>query len=207
LNLTLGTSKASALPSYHLEASGSEPAWNSGLRQAEVTTYTLHADAQGQDLHLQYSSFKGSQPLKNVEGYIVGGKEYLMANGKPTASVGSVQLLWLQWPLNTDIALAGASTGAASQGETTLAGRTAEVYAVDTANANPAALEALKGFSDITAAKGTVWIDKDTGALLKAVLDYTATFTDPTSKAALGTGNGHVEIAVTNVGAVTVALP
>ena len=203
LGLTLGTGQPPVLPSARLEASGADPAWNRSLRKAEVTTYTVQADMQGADLHLLYSTAKANP----IDGYIVGGKEYRLVNGHAQLAPGSVKLYWAEWPLNAGFALAAAATGATPQGETDLGGRTAQVFAVDSANANPAALAALKGFSDITASKGTVWIDKDTGALLKATLDYQATLTDPASKAVLGTGNGHVEIAVSNVGSVTVALP
>jgi len=207
LNLTLGTGQPPALPSAHLEASGADPAWNSGLGQAEVTTYTVQADMQGADLHLLYSTAKPNQPPSNLDGFIVGGKEYLLANGQAQPVPGRVKLPWSEWPLNAAFALAAAASGPTPQGEADAGGRTAEVFAVDTANANPAALAALKSFTNITASKGTVWIDKATGALLKAVLDYQATFTNPASKAVLGTGNGHVEITVSNVGSVTVALP
>ncbi len=49
--------------------------------------------------------------------------------------------------MNANFALAAAATGATPQGETDLGGRTAEVLAADSANANPAALAALKGIS------------------------------------------------------------
>lgn len=83
MNLTLGIGQPPALPSLHLDASGSDPAWNKTLSQAEVNNYTVQADIQGADLHLLYSSAKGN-----------------------------VKLAWVHWPLPYTFAAAIASTGA-----------------------------------------------------------------------------------------------
>jgi hypothetical protein len=58
----------------------------------------------------------------------------------------------------------------------------------------------------IASVSGKIWVDQQTGALLKAVLDYQAEVTDSSGNDQ-GSGSGHVEITVTQVGNVTVALP
>ncbi len=52
-------------------------------------------------------------------------------------------------------------------------GRTAEVYDVDMAKADPAVLAGVQGFigKGVTRAAGKVWVDRETGGLLKANLD------------------------------------
>jgi hypothetical protein len=89
-------------------------------------------------------------------------------------------------------------------GTETLEGRTAEVYAVDSSGSDGGVLGGLE--IPIRMARGTVWVDGETGALLKAALDYQADVKD-TSGSLQGSGPGHLDIVVTQVGRVSVALP
>jgi hypothetical protein len=52
-----------------------------------------------------------------------------------------------------------------------------------------------------------VWLDQQTGALLKANLTYEMDIKDLGTGKVLGSGTGQVEIMVTQVGSVTVQLP
>jgi hypothetical protein len=53
-----------------------------------------------------------------------------------------------------------------------------------------------------------VWLDRETGALLKASIDYRENFTEQRgSDKVVATGDGHVEMLVTRVGKVTVKVP
>jgi hypothetical protein len=61
--------------------------------------------------------------------------------------------------------------------------------------------------STVTAARGQVWLDQQTGALLKASLVYEVEIKDLVSGKGIGSGAGQVELTVTQVGAVTVQLP
>ena len=79
---------------------------------------------------------------------------------------------------------------------------------MDSANAPTGAMGALGAFLSVTSAKGTVWVDKETGALLKCSLDWEQTFTDaPGSKTVVANGKGHIELVVTKVNNTSVKLP
>ena len=117
-------------------------------------------------------------------------------------------LTWAFMPLSVGIPLAVAATGPTSQGGESIDGRAAEKYGVDSANAPPGVIGMLGGILNITASRGTVWVDQETGSLLKALLDYEQKFPDPEDpETVLGTGSGQVEVLVTRVGQVTVQLP
>jgi hypothetical protein len=50
-------------------------------------------------------------------------------------------------------------------------------------------------------------VDQETGALLRLSTDYEAVFLDADTGTVNGSGTGHIEIVVTEVGKVHVALP
>ena len=95
--------------------------------------------------------------------------------------------------------------GATLQGEEPIEGRVAEKWLLDSANIPKEALE-FTGFKSI---KGTAWIDKDSGTLLKLNLDYAQEFVDPdpNSDKSLGMGQGHIDLLVSQIGQVKVSLP
>jgi hypothetical protein len=86
----------------------------------------------------------------------------------------------------------------------TLDGRPAEIYAIDSSGLSVPGVPG--NLLPITSVTGNVWVDQATGALLKAMLDYQADVGD-NSGTLKGSGAGHLEITVTQVGNVTVALP
>jgi hypothetical protein len=81
------------------------------------------------------------------------------------------------------------------------------MYALDTADADRMALAALQQLMHIKAARGTIWIDHGTGALLKLVLDYDQELFAKAGGPVTAVAPGHIEIAVTQVGRVTVTPP
>jgi len=208
LNRTMGV-EGMVLPSYHLEISGSEPVWNAETSQVETKTYTFQADVSGDDIYLVYT-----RDGETIEGYIIdgglakeGGKEYEVVNGELQDSF-TMGLTWALMPLGVGIPLVVAATGPTPQGGDSIDGRAAEKYGVDSANAPAGVMGMLGGIINITASRGTAWVDQETGALLQTVLDYEQKFTDPENPdTVLGTGSGHVEVLVTRVGQVTVQLP
>jgi hypothetical protein len=101
-------------------------------------------------------------------------------------------------------ALSVAASGATPAGEEKIDGRLADKYDVE---ARPKALEHLRPMVNLSASKGTVWLDRETGALLKAIIDYKESFTERGSNKVIGSGDGHVDMMVTRVGKVTVKLP
>jgi len=213
-NLLLLSDKA-VLKSYHIEASGTEPRWDQQTKKAAADTYSVKADVSGQDLYLVYTSQSGDKPATTTEGYMINGgiggqngKDYVMTDGKPKESFGAISMAWALFPLRVVMPLAFAAMGPTAQGSEAIDGRQADKFAVDTANAPTGAMGVLGGLMTITSAKGTVWVDKQTGALLKCVLDYEQNFVDPPgSTTVAGSGKGHVELLVTKVGNVTVKLP
>jgi hypothetical protein len=210
LNLTLGVDTM-VLPSYHIEISMAEPSWDTETSQVKITNWTLSGDVSGQDMHIIHTS-DGT----TTEGYIIaggfakseeGGKEYELVNGQLQDSF-SLSLTWVVIPLSAGMPLIIAAVGPTAQGEETIDGRVAEKYNVDTANAPSGAMALLGGLLTITSSRGTAWVDKETGALLKMNIDYDQNFTDPqNTSTVMGTGSGHVELLVTKVGQVSVQLP
>lgn len=215
LNRTLSLDEKT-LASYHIEVSGSEPVLNQDTKKVETETYSLKADVSGEDVHMTQTITTGSQAAKTTEGYIIGGgmakseaggKEYETVAGKTQESFW-VSLTWVTFPLRLIAPLTIAATGSSAQGEETIDGRAAEKYGVDSANAPAGVMGILSAMFTVTSSKGTVWVDKQTGALLKATLDFQQNEVDPPgSGTVVGTGSGHIEISVTKVGQVSVALP
>lgn len=204
-----------AFRSFHIEASGSDPSYDANAKKVESETYTLKADSAGKDLYLVYTSAKGGAAAQTTEGYAINGgiggdngKEYVVESGKLKESLGAISMTWVFFPLRVVFPLSVASMGPSAQGSETIDGRQADKYGVDTANAPAGAMGALSAFLSVTSAKGTVWLDKETGALLKCVIDYDQNLTDaPGSKTVVASGKGHLELLVTKVNNTTVKLP
>ena len=132
-------------------------------------------------------------------------------NGKAVSDELGITMAWASWPMDVLQPLGLASAGSMSAPAETLDGRPAEVYDLDTARVDATTLGEIQAMLPLNPrpdlAKGRIWIDQQTGGLLKLTLDYVSTFKDPTTGKGLGTANGHVEIVVTQVGKVTVRLP
>ncbi|HET7009876.1 MAG TPA: hypothetical protein VFI11_03805 [Anaerolineales bacterium] len=205
LNKTLGIGEEPALASYHLSASGTEPAWDQEAGQVVTNSYSLEAGVAGADVHLTRTVTTPDGSTASVEGYIVAGSDYEVRSEELREASGTISLEWAAWPLNPVTALALASMGPESRGQEEVAGSAADVFDLDSARAPAASLDML-GTLGVAAARGTVWIDSATGALLKADLEFEVEFLD-SGGAVLGTGAGSFRMSVSRIGGVRVELP
>ncbi len=204
LNILLGDqSGGQALPSFHLEAKSLSPVMSSG--KAAQSEETISADVQGANIHFTYTTTQpGGQP-QVTEAYIIGEKNYVVKDGKVSPDLGLTSVTWSTWPINAELVLGLGSLKTTSTGTETVEGRPAEVYTLGGSTANdPTGMLAAMGMP-ITDLKGQVWVDQATGALLKAVIDYSAEVKDSSGNKA--TGPGHLEVTVSQVGQVTVKDP
>ncbi len=190
-------------PSFHLEAVNQVPV-ASGSSIA-LKKDVMSADVQGKDVHFIHRVTPPGGSTKTTEVYLIGGQEYDVLNGTvqpPGASL--MGLDWTTWPLDLTVMLATSSTSAKAAGTEVLDGRTVEVYEL---NATSDSQSGVPGAGLLASAvSGKVWVDQETGALLKAILDY-QTDVNGTAGNSLGSGSGHAEIIVTQIGQVTVSLP
>jgi hypothetical protein len=216
LNLTFGL-EGVVLPSFHLEVDGAEPVYNSESKQIETKSFAYQADVAGDDVHLITKTKTGEQPEETTEGFIIdgglaatdsGGKEFEIVNGQIQDSFG-MSLAWASLPLGLIFPLTIAAAGPAQfQGEENLDGRAAEKYIVDSRGAPAGVIESVGGIFGFISSQATVWIDKETGALLKMIADYEQEVTDLSgSGEPVGAGTGHIELEVTGIGSTTVTPP
>jgi len=108
------------------------------------------------------------------------------------------------WPLNLELVLASGAPGATTAGTETLEGRTAEVSELTGTDTGISGSSGM--VLPVASVSGKIWVDPQTGALLKAVLDYQVDVKDSSGNDK-GNGSGHLEITVTQVGNDTVSLP
>lgn len=206
LQALLGSdSEPSVLASYHLEASHQAPVWTgSSIGQQQDT---LEADVQAANIHFKHQVVSAGGSASTEEAYLMGPDEYRVENGTVRPGIGMARLTWAMWPLDPTAVLSAGVSGAALTGTETLDGRTAEVYTLaGSGMALPGGGLGAGMILPVTSATGNVWVDQQTGALLKAVLDYQADVMDADGQSH-GTGNGHLEILVTRIGQVEVSLP
>ena len=194
---------------YHLEASGTKPTFNTETKSTESPAFTFKADVSGDNVHL--TSTTSGPKGKTTEGYIVAlnskdqTEGYSVKDGKLEPDL-FLPLTWAMLPLEYGLPLIYASMGPTAAGSESVDGRSADKFNVDTAKAPAGTLGALKGFGlNVYTSKGTVWVDKETGALLKMVIDYESDVQD--AGKVVGKGSGHIDLAVTQVGKVSVKLP
>jgi len=202
MTILLGMRPSQPAPaSFHLEVINQAPAWD-GTKIAQSQD-AMSADVQGKDVHYTESKTPPGGSAKTSEAYLISGQEYDVVNGK-VGPAGADSKTWTLWPLNLELMLATGAPGATAAGTETLEGRTAEVYELAGTGSG---LSGSSGMAlPIASVSGKIWVDQQTGALLKAVLDYQAEVTDSSGNDQ-GSGSGHVEITVTQVGNVSVALP
>jgi hypothetical protein len=205
LNLVTGTPDApSVFPSYHLEISLDGPAlsddWESVVQEARG----LKADVEGEKVYVDFSN--QGKPFK--EGYLIGVDEYLVKDGTvQPAGVGEISLPWAFWPLDVVPIFAASVIISEKTGTDTVNGRKADVYSVDTA-LNPAQLATLVSMGiAYQSFKGTIWIDQETGGLLKTVMDFSMDVYNNDLTKVLGSGEGRLNLEVTNIGSTSVNLP
>lgn len=113
------------------------------------------------------------------------------------------------WPLTPVVVLSLAGLGAGPAGSDAIDGRSADHFTVDMAKADQAVLAGVQAFigKGFRKAAGDVWVDQETGGLLKTVLDYEEDVYEPGTENVVGNGTDHIEVEVTQVGNVTVTPP
>lgn len=200
-------SPVSVLPSYHLEASGSDPQWDASLGRVVDAAYDLRADVAGADLHLVLMNRRTDGEPMTLEGYLVGGTEYELVGGAAQPGFGNVVASWALWPQDVGPALAFAALGVTPAGEEVIDGRTARVFELNSDLAPDGVREPVQDLTGYQSSLGTVWIDVETGALLRLRLDYVVEITDPSTGASAGPAAGHAELEVAGVGGTTVEVP
>ena len=204
LNILLdGDGGTPAFPSYHLEAIHLKPSWT-GEKLAQIQE-EISADVQGKDVHFIDRKTAPDGSTKTAEAYLIGGQEYVVQDGKvQPPGISLISLAWTLWPLDPGIIISTGSTGAKAASMEELGGRSVEVYEL---NGTGSPLAGVSGLGlPVTSVSGKVWIDQETGALLKAALDYQADVNDSSGNLK-GNGSGRLEITVTEVGNVNVVLP
>ena len=199
LNLLAGSDQTpSVFQSYHLETKNQAPAWVDGKAGQKTEAYS--AEVAGKNVHFTYSSERYTN-----EYYLIGAAEYEVKDGKVADSMGAA-VSWAFWPLNPVIVLGIGSLKVEAAGTEALEGRTAEIYILKgTLADDPTGMFASFGLP-VTQNAGKAWIDSQTGALLKLVSDYRADIKD-SDGIVLGQGSGHLELTVTKINQVSVALP
>jgi hypothetical protein len=170
-NLTIGTdSKPSVFPSYRIELVLDLPKPNADFSAVVNETTKISADVQGKNIHIFRTDPGTTIP---EEAFIIGdtGKEYKIIDGSPEATLGQVALNWSFWKLKVVTPFAsGVSLHAGKTGEETVNGRSAVRYDFDSSKGDPGAIAAIMskpGSIGFSQSKGTLWIDKETGGLLK----------------------------------------
>lgn len=188
-------------PSYHLEVAHQSPKWD-GSQIAERQD-EMSADVEGGNVHYTRRITPPGGSTTTSEAYLMGDQEYAVVGGLVQPPTDD-SLTWMLWSTNLGLILSSTSSGATAAGTETLDGRSAEIYAIDSSGLS---IPGVGGnLLPITSLTGKVWVDQATGALLKAVLDYQADVRE-NSGTFKGSGAGHLEITVTQIGNVPVALP
>jgi hypothetical protein len=199
-----------ALGSFHLEMKAKQPRLDADKKRVDVEEWTLTADLERDNVFVA-CNVKGpsSGPVQTIQGWMIGegrpgGVPYEAAGGPPAVSPRVQHQCWMRSYAWTP-ALSAAASGHTVAGQEMIDGRSADKYQLE---ARAKALEHLRPMMNLTGARGTVWLDRQTGALLKAIIDYKEVFTESRgSDKVIGSGDGHVEMMVTRVGKVTVKLP
>ena len=191
------------LPSYHLESTQDRPVWSG--EKIDQSQESMTADVQGKNIHFIDRSTDPGKPAKVSEAYLLGEQEYDVREGQlQPPGPGLASLAWTMWPLDPIVVISTGSIGAKTAGTEELDGRSAEVYEL---SGTGSSLGGLGGIGlPVTTVTGKVWVDGQTGALLKADLEYQAEVRD-TGGIVQGNGSGRLKIDVTRIGIVTVTLP
>jgi hypothetical protein len=199
-----------ALGSFHLEVNAKQPRLDADKKRVVAEEWKLVADLERDNVSVA-CTVKGptSGPADTIQGWIIGegrpgGVPYETAGGTLAVSPRVQHQCWARSYAWTP-ALSVAASGHTIAGQETIDGRLADKYQLQ---AHPQALDRIRPMMNLTSARGTVWLDQRTGALLKAIIEYTENFTESRgSDKVVGRGDGRVEIMVTRVGKVKIQLP
>ena len=208
LNLVNGTTdEDSVFDSYHIELLLDTPQPNEDYSDVTNETVSISADVEGKNIHIFQIDPGETEPK---EGYIIGNNdtEYKLVDGEWQETIGQIAMSWAMWPLEVVMPYAyAASLYTNKTGTENIDGRSAVVYELDSSKADPATLAGMQEYGIEMTAKGKVWIDKETGGMLKLLLDYTSDLTTLDGSETIGTGTGHIELEITEVGKVSVISP
>ncbi|MBA3073622.1 MAG: hypothetical protein FP831_08500 [Anaerolineae bacterium] len=209
LNLTTGgIDVPSVFPSYHIELTMDTPQPNEEYTGIVNQTIKISADVAGNNVHIFQIDPETIDPK---EGYIIGDteKEYKLVDGVWEEMMGQIALGWAMWPLTVVMPYAYACALYSNElGTEEVDGRKATVYELDTAKTDPATLASMEVLGPINmSGKGKVWIDKETGGMLKLELDYTTELSSLDGSTNLGIGSGYISLEISQVGDVTVTSP
>lgn len=206
LNLVLGTTdEPGVFDSYHIELVLDTPVLSDDSTTIVNELTQISADVEGANIHILQID---PGEIEQKEGFIIGEGEYKLVNGAKEDTMGFIALSWAMWPMQVVLPYAWAANWNTKTGTETLDGREADVYAFDSANAPESVQSGLAAYGMIgtLSANGTVWIDKETGAMLKLDMNYVTSLTDNDGKT-VGDGNGHVTIDITGVNQTAVIEP
>lgn len=199
-----------ALGSFHLEMSARQPRFDDAKKQVAVDEWRLTADLERDNVSLVCNiKAPASGQAQTLQGWIIGegrpgGVPYEIIGGRLELSLRVQHQCWMRSYAWTPV-LSAAASGPTAAGQETIDGRSADKYSVE---ASAKALAHIRPMMNLGSAKGAVWLDRETGALLKAIIDYKENFAEQRgSDKIAGMGDGHIEMMVTRVGRVTVKLP
>jgi hypothetical protein len=199
-----------ALGSFHLEMSARQPRFDDAKKQVAIDEWRLTADLDRDNVALVCNIKEpATGQAQTLKGWIIGegrpgGVPYEMAGGRLELSLRLQHQCWMRSSAWTP-ALSAAASRHTAAGQEIIGGRSADKYIVE-APAKP--LAHVRPMMNLSSAKGAVWLDRETGALLKASIDYRENFTERRgSDKVVATGDGHVEMLVSRVGKVTVKVP
>lgn len=196
----------SVFPSYHLTSTNALFLWDSDREAIARTDTQIAVDVQGKNVHAISRSAAVGKPPEVSEFYIIGDQNYDVQAGKVISGWGLSSISWLMWPLDPMMLLTLGSYKASPAGAESLDGRVAEVYDIaGKASDDLTGMFTAAGLPYVSVS-GRVWVDKATGGLLKAMVDYEENVRDM-DRVIKGTVKGRLELAVTRIGAVTVQLP
>lgn len=209
LNLVLGTTdEPGVFDSYHIELVLDTPQANDDETAVVNEVVSISADVAGKNVHI-FQVDPGMTEAK--EGYIIGDndKEYKLVDDAWQETMGQIGLGWAMWPLQVILPYAYSSSVYSNKtGNEEVNGRSAKVYELDTSKADPAVVSGMEAFGvGEMSGLGKVWIDNETGAMLKLDLEYTSEISSLDGSINLGTGNGHITLEISKIGEVTVTSP
>ena len=194
-----GTTPGS-LPSFTLTASESMPS----VSGTNALT-SLQAEVQGTNVHYVLDS-GGTK----TDAYLFEGKEYQPVVGTIQPGSAMLSATWTLWQLDPLTILSAAGmAGPKAEAGTTLEGRPVDVYSVDNTGLGGMGQDSSFGLLPyiITSIQGSIWIDHETGALLKADLQFEASVRKPGETTPSASGKGEFHLAASRIGKTTVALP
>lgn len=200
LTKALGNEQTSSVyPSYSLSTDEITPsATGSG-------NTSLQADVQNANVH-----FVLTKNGQKSDVLLFGGNAYAIVNGKAQPGSATSKMDWVSWPLDS-AAILGAAVAAnpQPQGSDNLEGRSADKYAIDSSTLQTVLPDTSMGLLPyrVTAIQGTIWIDHETGGLLKCDLTFAADVKKPGDTKPSIHGKGELHILFHQIGQVTVSMP